>query len=469
MDLARNPVYGLSSLSVVAIAAMPTAARAHASDQAFVLLLPTGVYTTVGVLCVTLTVLLVILKPDHWALSFRATYQHLLPRSRWLKTTTSCFSAVLLLALFYIGQTGARDPLANLAPLVVWTLFWTAFVVVTGVVGNLWRWLNPWSGPYQILRAALGEPAGFKLPPGLGYWPAAVAFLGFSGFLLADPAPSDPARISGLMLTYWFVTLLGMLLFGPVWQRRCECFNVVFFHFARLSPIRLTGAGVRLGWPGWQITSPRALPLSLSVIPLLMLAAGSFDGLNETFWWLGKIGINPLLFPGRSAMVLPTAFGLVAAVVALMLAICLSLAIGLRLAGSDRGLAVTAARFVPTVLPIAFGYHFAHYLPGFLVEMQYVVVALSDPLSNGSDLFGLGTYYVSTSFFFNEVTVRAIWLTQGVAVVAGHVLSIVLAHIVALQVFQSPRRAVLGLIPLSFFMVFYTFFGLWLLAAPKGV
>ena len=51
---------------------------------------------------------------------------------------------------------------------------------------------------------------------------------------------------------------------------------------------------------------------------LMILASGSFDGLQETFWWLGVLGINPLEFPGRSAVVGASALGLILANVALI-------------------------------------------------------------------------------------------------------------------------------------------------------
>ncbi|MCP5088204.1 MAG: hypothetical protein GY952_15540, partial [Rhodobacteraceae bacterium] len=117
------------------------------------MLLPTGVYTAVGVICVVLTVLLVALIPQRWIKGFGATCLHRLPGVKGLSTFTSCVAAMSVLLLFVIGQTGSRDPLANLAPLFVWTLFWTAFVIATGIFGNLWYWLNPWSGPYRLLRA----------------------------------------------------------------------------------------------------------------------------------------------------------------------------------------------------------------------------------------------------------------------------------------------------------------------------
>ena len=52
--------------------------------------------------------------------------------------------------------------------------------------------------------------------------------------------------------------------------------------------------------------------------------------------------------------------------------------------------------------------------------------------------------------------------------VIGHIMAIILAHAIAVREFGTARRAVLSQIPLATFMVLYTFFGLWLLASPRG-
>ncbi|MDP6219781.1 MAG: hypothetical protein QF801_06705, partial [Alphaproteobacteria bacterium] len=48
----------------------------------------------------------------------------------------------------------------------------------------------------------------------------------------------------------------------------------------------------------------------IPVFTLVLLGTGSFDGFNETFVWLDLIGVNPLAFPGRSAVVVPVILGL---------------------------------------------------------------------------------------------------------------------------------------------------------------
>ena len=47
----------------------------------------------------------------------------------------------------------------------------------------------------------------------------------------------------------------------------------------------------------------RGSTAGIPIFILALLGTGSFDGFNETFVWLDLIGVNPLAFPGRSAVV----------------------------------------------------------------------------------------------------------------------------------------------------------------------
>jgi hypothetical protein len=66
---------------------------------------------------------------------------------------------------------------------------------------------------------------------------------------------------------------------------------------ARVAPLwhETHGTRVRLmrGWPGTQVLSMPPLSPSAVVFVSLALAALTFDGLNETFWWQALIGENP--------------------------------------------------------------------------------------------------------------------------------------------------------------------------------
>lgn len=465
--LTPRHIVNLAGFAIPAALA-PGRALAHASEGGLVLLLPTDMYLGAGVAVVALTAGLVSLSPAaRAARMFRGARLCRSPERR--PTTVLSWLAFLVFALLVAaGLTGARDPLANPLPLYFWTVFWVGMVLTQGVFGDLWSALNPWDGPCRLL--ARGAAAPFRLPRALGCWPGVALLLVFAGFTLADPAPADPTRLAFFAVIYWAATLAGMLAFGAgPWRRKAEFFTILMGWFARLAPLRLRPGGVRLGPPGWRIAAATPPALSGAIFALLILGTGSFDGLYETFRWLAFIGVNPLEHPGRSALIGETLAGLIAVNLLLIGAFALSIRLGLALAGPEApSLSHAFRRLAPSVLPIGFAYHFAHYLTAAMVDGQYALAATSDPLGRGDDLLGLGTFYVTTGFFNTPDSVRMIFLAQAGAVVAGHVLAVLLAHALGARLFGAGRRASLALAPLSIFMTAYTFLGLWLLAAPKG-
>lgn len=431
-------------------------ARAHATEQGFVLLLPTDLYIAAGGAVVALTILMLALLPGRLA---RAPF---LPRSLWRRRSPGPWPglavAALLLWLIWQGWIGSRDPLGNPLSLSVWVVFWMGLVSAQGLLGDLWSRLDPFPA---LARLVPRRRPPLRYPRRWGHWPAALGFLAFAGFLLADPAPADPARLSVAVAGYGLVTLGALALFGPRWLRRGEMLGVFLRAYARMGVFGRRGPRRALGLPGWQVLpGPRPSP-GLAVLMLLLLGSGSFDGLNETFWWLALIGTNPLEFPGRSAVVAVNLAGLLLTNAALLAVFAGALALGARLARDATRTRDLVLRYAPTLLPIALAYHIAHYLPSLLLDGQYVLAGIAEALH-------LGHHHVTAGFLNSPGPVRAIWLTQAGAVVAGHVLALLLAHAIALKAGQSVRRATLGQAPLALFMLGYTVFGLWLLATPRG-
>jgi hypothetical protein len=441
------------------IVTVPGAALAHATDQAFVLLLPTAFYTNAGVAAVVLTVLALFFVPDRWTQAFFASRPLRMRSGVGLSTVTSLLSFLVLAALVTLGLAGPRDPLSNLLPLVFWTVGWAALVGLTGLFGNFWHWLNPWTGLYRLIAPNWRQ---YPVPKRVGLWPAAVTLLAFTAFLLADVAPDDPARLAIAISVYWGVTMMGLLMCGPSWLSRVELGQSIASSYAKLTAWAEGG----IGGPGWQLLRPQ--PFGAGVFALVLLAAGSFDGLNETFWWLGLIGVNPLEFPGRSAVIGETMLGLAGSVALLFAVFALTVWLGQKISGSHAHFGHSFEQLALSLLPIALVYHNAHYLPSFLVGIQYTVAALSDPMNTGADLLGIEPFRVTTGFFNRLDTVRVIWLSQAGLVVLGHIWSVLLAHRIGLDLFGKGQRAAWGTLPLSVFMIGYTFLGLWLLAAPRG-
>ncbi len=461
-------------LPVLLALLFPAPAMAHVSEQGLVLLLPTGHYITSGVLSVVASIILISLTPKHIVQGlFKPGTRHLPQVPANVCDAVSLLSFLALAIIIYVGATGPRDPLTNLLPLTIWIGFWVMLVSLAGLLGNFWRCLNPWSGLYRLLIGS--EQQGLlPLPERFGAVPGLLLFIAFSAFYIVDPAPQDPDRLAGFVITYWALTFACMVIFGgPVWLARGEAFSILFDLISRVSPF---GNGPRAvpGFPGWALVPSTPLPLSLATFSLVVLAMGSFDGLKETFWWLARIGVNPLEFPGRSAVVGTSLLGLLLATIALFAVLLLAVWAGQKMANlstqqtEQLSLELLFRSFAPTVLPIALGYHISHFMISFLVDGQYLLAVLGDPLATGANLFGLADIRVTTGFLNTPDSVKVIWLTQATIVVIGHILSVLMSHAVAMKLFATARRAALSQIPIGVFMVLYTLFGLWLLAAPRG-
>ncbi|MDW3117912.1 MAG: hypothetical protein R8G60_09140 [Roseovarius pacificus] len=212
-----------------------------------------------------------------------------------------------------------------------------------------------------------------RYPSVLGYAPGIVIFLGFGGFLLADPAPTDPGRLALVVGGYWYLTLMGITLFGPRWMVRGEALTILMRAYARVGLLGRLRGRIAVGLWGWQGLTRPQVSGGLAVFIILMLGTGSFDGVNETFLWMGFLGINPLEFPGRSAVITQNLVGMLLANLALISVFAACLALGERLAGTRRPTTEAIRLFAPSLLPIALAYHIAHYLTVLLVDGQYVI------------------------------------------------------------------------------------------------
>ncbi len=81
------------------------------------------------------------------------------------------------------------------------------------------------------------------------------------------------------------------------------------------------------------------------------------------------------------------------------------------------------------LLPIAVGYLVAHYLTWLLIDGQAIVIAISDPLQQGWDVFGTAFYEPSAGW----LPPGLVWTKQLAAVVGGHMLGAWAGHVTALR------------------------------------
>lgn len=280
----------------------PGPALAHVSERAVILTLPTGPYIWGAGLAVALTALVAAFGGRLPDFGSRPLFVRpaILSRSAtsWLSTTT-------LFALICAGLFGNHNPLANPLPLMLWTVIWVGLTIACAVCGNLWRDIEPWTGPVRTRRGLLGRTAGIGLAR-LGHWPAVAGLFAFSWFEIVSLSPDDPAQLAVIIAAYWLVIFALSVAEGEDWLQQGEFLTVFFGYIARIAPFWAVCDNGRVkvmaGWPGAQILALPPFGASAAAFVTLTLASVSFDGLHQTFRWLGFIGINPLEFPGRSAV-----------------------------------------------------------------------------------------------------------------------------------------------------------------------
>jgi hypothetical protein len=353
-----------------------------------------------------------------------------------------------LLALL-LGRDDARNPV----PWVVYVLVWVGVVPLSVLFGPVWRQLNPVRAVHALLNRALGlDPRdGVRpLPPGIGWWPAAVGILAFAWLELVAPDPAALGTLRTAIALYVALHLLAAFVYGSRWFDRGDAFEAWSGLYGRISPLGRRADGVLvLRAPLVGLDGVRPAPGLVATV-IAMLSATAFDGLSGSSTWARLVQSH-----GWSRQLAGTAGLLGTALVlgAVFVACC-------AVAGAVGGTGAPEAPrlFAPSVVPVALGYVVAHYYSFLAVEGQRAFIRLSDPLGTGANWLGTGNLQVS----YVAATPTLVANVQVAAIVVGHVLGVVVAHDRAVRLF--PRaRAVVGQLPLLVLMVALTCLGLFLL------
>jgi hypothetical protein len=384
--------------------------------------------------------------------------------------------AGLFVLVLYAGFRGISDPTQNFSIVFVFYTFWLGMVLVSVLLGDVFRAFNPWralgrlvSGGFR-LAAGQSAPVPLRYPDWVGRWPAVIGVLLFVWLELiagggASPSPHD---IAVATVIYSGVTFVCMALFGvEEWIGRGEAFNAYFGMFARLGPFEARGGelGVRkflTGAPQWA-----AVPGAAALV-LASIAVTSFDGAQEgalsgavrwTFERCSDLGLSlPDSYRVANSIWLLIVFG----------GVCLLYWLGIQgmhtVKGSPPVRELTRS-FAHTLIPIALAYIVAHYFSAFLYQEQaQFTYILSDPLGHGSDLFGTAGGGIN----YGIVSSNTVWYVQVAALVIGHVVALTLAHDRALAVYDNVRHASRSQYFMLAVMVGFTCFGLFLLSQANA-
>ncbi|MGW5193947.1 hypothetical protein ACWEOO_32160 [Kribbella sp. NPDC004138] len=369
---------------------------------------------------------------------------------RWLVRLFGLATFLYAMVALLFGVDRLTNPIFGF----IYILVWVGLVPISLLFGPVWRTLNPLRTIHLLLSKLLRQPPSkglLELPSWVGLWPAALGIFAFAWLELVAPDRATIPVLQAWIALYVVITMFGAVLFGDRWFAQGDPFEAYATLMSRLSPWgRRTDGRLVARRPLENLDGLRPLPGLVGLVAAL-LGSTAYDGFSNSSAWIGwaqnqDISITWL---GTAALIVFILFVLVTYSGATILAGRLS----------DSSRTALPGLFAHSLVPIVFGYVVAHYLTLFILEGQRTLIYLSDPLSNGANVFGTGLLAVNTGITNHSATIAVV---QVAAVVFGHLLGVVSAHDRAVALF--PRaKALAGQIPLLVVMVGYTCGGLLLL------
>jgi hypothetical protein len=388
-----------------------------------------------------------------------------------------------LLLTIATGIFGSQIPIANFNI----TFFFIAFVLglayLTALVGDVYQLINPWSALCERIeyRYSGAFDGRYAYPRRLAYYPALALYMGYIWIELF--ANITPLQFSKLLVAYSAFNLAGAWLFGKaIWFERVEFLSVFFRLIGKMAPVNYVrdpsaAAGIRIETrkPFVGLIREPATEFSLLLFVLFMLSSTAVDGAHQTLPWVGLFwkGIYPLLSAAAAGTSNALAFSvhayygwqwlmLFVSPVAYMIVYVAFILAAKFVSGSKRPLRSLILQFAFTLVPIAFVYNMTHYFTLLLGQGYQVIHMLSDPFNRGWNLFGTAAF--GGTPFIPDASV--VWHVQVGLILAGHIISVYLAHVEALKVFATPRKALASQLPMLVLMMIFTTLGLWILSLP---
>lgn len=388
-----------------------------------------------------------------------------------LGVVAGLLGVLLFVILVYAGLAGTQVETLNLLPSFVYVFVWSALPLVCALFGDVFRAFNPWAAAGRFAgwvqrRVLRRRPeAFFEYPERVGRWPAVLFLLAFAYLELISPSGRDPSVLAWLMICYSTVQLTGMALFGiDRWLERGDAFGVYFSFFARIAPLTVVDGRVATRLPLSGLTDVTWIRGTVFFI-CAGIGITAFDGASEGPVWESLAGpvesvVSAIGVSGAATDRLTELLGLLGCV--LLVAGFYRLGVQGMVSGShvDMTARELSRIFAPSLVPIMLAYVVAHYLSFVLFQGQALFALASDPLGDGSDLFGTAGAGVD----YGWLSSGQIWIAQALTLIAGHAAALAVAHDKALAVWGKARDAWRSQLWMLVVMVGFTNLGLWLLS-----
>ena len=353
------------------------------------------------------------------------------------QSTSGKLFGLLILALLVVpGLINNEAATVSITPLILWVFLWIGVPVLGLLFGDLYAKFNPLS----ILVNREGEAKNVYL--------AAFLFVCLTWFELVWSKPGNPRHIAIVFLIL-FLTVSALQKYYK--KTIIEVDPLLLLHHL-YSKMRVTNKS-----PVFKTLLNNLANLAqlkgMEYFILLMIGTVTYDGLRETTFWFN-------IFGSRTYETFFSTIAFLSMNLIVIVFYRFACYFAIKVSREDIELNEISLKFGHTMLPIAFAYHVTHYLGLLLFESQTVLYRLNDPFGFGWNLFNIQN---ATVDYFLEPVV--LWTIMVIVTLAGHMISVVLAHDLAVKIFghqQSDKTQYIFL----FITVALTLQALFVLSVP---
>ncbi len=451
-------IFGTMSLIL-----LPKITSAHAFGQLYNLPVPFWMYLYGSAAAIVVSFLVIGFFLNKTSEDISYPTLNFLVLNPWVVVVLKILSIILFLLAIVSGIIGKNSAFANFNMTFIWIIFALGLTYLTAVIGNVYAIINPWKILSDWVIPSYYEGI-ISYPRSLGYYPALVFYFLFIWLELVGQ--TTPFKLSIVLLIYTTINFLGVITFGKFnWFQYGEFFSVFFRLVGKISPIEFSAGRLHLRPPFVGLLKEKAEHFSLLLLVLFMLSSTAFDGFKETLPWLRFYWnhLDPILNPifGAGSHKFFDSLGLLLSPLVFLVIYLILVWLAKFFSKNESGLKELCLQFAFTLIPIGLVYNVAHYFTLLFSEGPNIIRLISDPFGFGWNLFGSANYYKRIILDANFV-----WHSEVAFILVGHIAAVYLAHIVALKIFPTHKKALISQVPMLILMVVYTMIGLWILSQP---
>lgn len=431
---------------------------------------------------------------------------------------------VLFLLIIVAGFFGSQAVGKNIAPILTWTIWWAALIIVVPLLGKVWCLVCPWNAIAEWVQRftfwrvkSTTTSMNLPWPKALhNLYPAICLFIVLTWLELGVGVTVNPAATAALGVAILILTVLPAMYFEAKPFCRYGCLvGMISGAYGQLATVEvrardrevcrhcrtkdcIRGNKAGYGCPvsvylgtsdrdiyciqctecvktcphenvsynlrafASSIIHPERLRFDEAIMALVILGLTFFHGVAMTPVWMDALnGAREALGGGTWAVVLAFTVGMLLVLAAPALVYLSGAAAAKWLGASSHSLRTTFIAFAYVLLPVALFYHLAHNFQHLLREGQRLVPLLSDPLGRGWNLLGTAGMQIDPL-----MPLEWIQIGQVALVLLGQVYAVYIAYRIARAWGSEGRSRFRLVLPVVAVALVLSFADLSLLSMP---